>query len=283
MIRMTKAVKHLLIINVLLFLAKYVLRSRGIDLDAYLALSFPKNELFEPWQLVTHMFMHANEMHILFNMLALWMFGSAVEGILGTKRFLILYFIAGIGAFSLHLGYNYYEYSSLMNRVDLIGLNDQVLDVIAKMDIIKEELDGRRLYTSELLFEKIRLSSEISLTDKTQIFSSQENITTLFEFNVMQHDMFISKMLGASGAIMGILAAFGMLLPNAELMLIFLPIPIKAKYFIPGIILLDVFSFFTGVSIFSPSNTAFLAHIGGAITGFIVMMLWKKRNKTYYY
>jgi len=89
---------------------------------------------------------------------------------------------------------------------------------------------------------------------------------------------FLSTMVGASGAIMGILVAFGMMNPNAELMMIFLPIPIKAKYFIPGIIALDLFSAVSGVSIFSPSNTAYIAHIGGALTGFLLMYFWKKNQ-----
>ena len=89
---------------------------------------------------------------------------------------------------------------------------------------------------------------------------------------------FNTKMVGASGAIMGVLVAFGIMNPNAELMLIFFPIPIKAKYFIPGIISLDLFSVITGVSIFSPSNTAYIAHIGGALTGFIIMYFWKRNQ-----
>jgi membrane associated rhomboid family serine protease len=85
-------------------------------------------------------------------------------------------------------------------------------------------------------------------------------------------------MVGASGAIYGILVAFAFLFPNSELMLIFLPIPIKAKYFVPAIVLLDLFSAFTGVSIFSPSNTAFYAHIGGALTGFVMLWYWKRNQ-----
>ena len=85
-----------------------------------------------------------------------------------------------------------------------------------------------------------------------------------------------NTMVGASGCIMGIMAAFGMMNPNAELMMIFLPIPIKAKYFIPGIIILDLISGITGQSFFSPSNTAYMAHVGGALTGFIIMWYWKK-------
>ena len=100
----------------------------------------------------------------------------------------------------------------------------------------------------------------------TQTFSA------LFEMNIAAS----SRMVGASGCIMGVLAAFGMMNPEAKLMLIFLPIPIKAKYFIPGIILLDVISAISGQSFFSPSNTAYMAHVGGALTGFLIMWYWKR-------
>ena len=103
---------------------------------------------------------------------------------------------------------------------------------------------------------------------------SNDSFKLLFDLNVMSN----AAMVGASGAIMGILVAFGMLNPNAELMFILFPIPIKAKYFIPGIILFDLFSAITGVAIFSLSNTAFVAHIGGALTGFIIMYFWKKNQ-----
>jgi len=98
-----------------------------------------------------------------------------------------------------------------------------------------------------------------------------ENLKAIFP-------VFNATMVGASGCIMGILVAFGMLNPNAELMLLFLPIPIKAKYFIPGIIALDIISALTGQSFFSPSNTAFMAHVGGAFIGFIIMLFWRKDN-----
>ena len=98
------------------------------------------------------------------------------------------------------------------------------------------------------------------------------NFGALFDMNIIAR----STMVGASGCIMGILVAFGMMNPEAKLMLIFLPIPIKAKYFIPGIIILDLISGITGQSFFSPSNTAYMAHVGGALTGFLIMWYWKK-------
>ena len=200
MLRFTGVVKHLVIINVLFFLAKYALGG----LDSF-ALHFPESSNFKPFQLVTHMFMHGNEMHILFNMFALWMFGTQVESVWGPKKFLAFYLICGFGSALLSIGIDYYQFSQ--HTIGAYGY---------------------------------------------------------------------SPMLGASGAIMGILVAFGMLFPNAELMLIFFPVPIKAKYFIPAIVGLDIFSGITGVSIFSPSNTAYWAHVGGALTGLLLILYFRK-------
>jgi len=196
--RFTGVVKHLIIINVLFFIAK-----QGLGLDSF-ALYFPETEHFQPYQIITHMFMHGGLMHILFNMFALWMFGSAVESIWGPKKFLAFYLIAGLGAALFTIGIDYYQYF---------------------------------------------------------------NATGTYYY---------SAMLGASGAIMGVLVAFGMLFPNAELMLLFFPFPVKAKYFIPVIVGMDIFSGLTGVSIFSPSNTAYWAHVGGALTGLLLVLFFKK-------
>ena len=240
MIRMTETVKHLLIINVLMFIGTMAI-GNGELFYRWFSLYFPKNELFQPWQVITHMFMHGGINHILFNMLALWMFGTAIEQVFGKKKFIFFYISAGLGAALLQLGYYYMTYLPIES--DLIASGLTQTEVI------------QMLTTNETIG---------SITD-TQMVQLQEIFPT---FNAM--------MVGASGAIMGVLVAFGMLFPNSKLMLIFLPIPIKAKYFIPGIIALDLFSALTGVSIFSPSNTAYVAHIGGALTGFLMMYFWKK-------
>ena len=207
MIRITPAVKHLLILNVIIFVGTTFLGNKYF-FDGILALYYPMSGAFEFWQIGTHMFMHGNLTHLLFNMFALWMFGTAVEQQFGLRKFLIFYLSCGLGAVALTF-----------------------------------------------------------LVYFIQIYP-------FFDLNVKSN----GAMVGASGAIMGILVAFGMLNPNAELMLIFLPIPIKAKYFIPGIIVLDLISATTGVSFFSPSNTAYIAHIGGAVTGFLIMFFWKKNQ-----
>ncbi|QWX85625.1 rhomboid family intramembrane serine protease [Cellulophaga sp. HaHaR_3_176] len=240
MVKITDAVKHLIIVNVLFFVATQIL---GDQMYQWFALWFPKNENFQIWQIVTHMFMHGGTMHILFNMIGLWMFGSAVEQYLGKKQFLFLYFSAGFGAVLFQLGYYYFTYLPAFSDLISSGLNaDQITQML----------------TSNQLLEGVTNAQKLQLQDIFPVYNA--------------------SMVGASGCIMGILAAFGVMNPNAKLMMIFLPIPIKAKFFIPGIILLDVISAFTGQSFFSPSNTAYMAHIGGALVGFLVMMYWKNNS-----
>jgi len=237
----TDTVKHILIINVLMFVGTMAIGNGQLFYSLF-ALYFPKNDLFQPWQIVTHMFMHGGFSHILFNMFALWMFGTAVESFLGRKKFIFLYISAGLGAVLFQLGYYYFNFNSGMNLLLSAGIDQtQILDILNQ--------------------GKYNTGWE-SVLNQTQL----QNFIVSFN----------SSMVGASGCIMGVLVAFGMMNPNAKLMLIFLPIPIKAKYFIPGIIILDIISAISGQSFFSPSNTAYMAHIGGALTGFIIMYFWKK-------
>jgi membrane associated rhomboid family serine protease len=229
----TDTVKHLLIINVIMFIGTMAIGNGELFYRLF-ALYFPKNDLFQPWQIITHMFMHGGIAHILFNMFALWMFGTPVERYLGSKKFLFLYISAGLGAVLFQLGYYYFQYLPMESQALSLGVNQEQI-----IEVFKEG----------------------------KVFTAIGQ-----KFN----EIYYASMVGASGCIMGVLVAFGMMNPEAKLMLIFLPIPIKAKYFIPGIIILDIISALTGQSFFSPSNTAYLAHVGGALTGFIIMYFWKK-------
>lgn len=238
--KLTEAVKHLLIVNVLFFIATSLY---GDMMYEWFSLWFPKNENFQFWQVLTHMFMHGGIAHIGFNMFALWMFGGPVEQYLGKNKFLFIYFSAGLGAALFQVGYYYFNY----------------------MPIYAELLDSG--LTGDQIIQMLTSNQTFGNLTQTQLYNLQEVFP-----------IYNASMVGASGCIMGILAAFGLMNPNAELMLIFLPIPIKAKYFIPGIILLDVISAVTGQSFFSPSNTAYMAHVGGAVVGFIIMWYWKKNS-----
>jgi len=273
--KITDTVKHLLIINVIMFVGTMTVGG-GQLFYQWFALYFPKNDLFQPWQVVSHMFMHGGMTHLLFNMFALWMFGTAVEQVLGWKKFLFIYLSAGLGAVLFQLGYYYYDYFSAFQSISDLGMDSELLHKIININAS----DGDYIKGKILAEEMQTLLNEYGF-DTSKINDSATAFKSLFEMNVAT----TSRMVGASGCIMGILAAFGMMNPDAKLMMIFLPIPIKAKYFIPGIIILDIVSAITGQSFFSPSNTAYMAHVGGAVTGFIIMWYWKKtqfnKNRLY--
>lgn len=236
--KMTEAVKHLIIINVIVFVATYVLKMNFSD---SLALYFPANEKFQFWQYLTHMFVHASPMHILFNMYALWAFGTPLEQIWGRNKFLFFYFSAGLGAGIIFTLANYYQFNAVQNQLLNLGLSS--------VDIKNLLTTGS--YNSEIL-------KSISESNLTKFYS-----------------IFHSPAVGASGAIYGILVAFGMTYPNAKLALMFFPVPIAAKYFIPLIILGDLFF---GITNYSVGNIAHFAHVGGALTGFIIAYFWKQNQ-----
>ena len=241
--RITEIVKQLLIINIIMFIGTTL--SGNMDLVySFLGLRFPENNSFKFWQIITHMFMHGGSMHILVNMFTLWMFGVQIERVLGSKRFLFFYISCGLGAAIIQLIYLYIIFYSNLEMLISSG------------------------YDSSQIFEILNQGKY------NTAWSSILGDTNLLSFM----SSFNSLMVGASGAIMGVLVAFGMFFPENKLMLMFFPIPVKAKYFIPGIILLDLISATTGVSIFGPSNTAYVAHLGGALTGFLIMYYWKKNQ-----
>ena len=269
MMRISETVKHLLIINVIMFVGTLAV---GQDLFfEWFAMHFPKSSAFQSWQIITHMFMHGGITHILFNMFALWMFGTPVEQVLGSKRFLFIYISAGLGAVGLQVAYYYFDFFPLLNSVSELGFSSDIIKSIVNLDIVDYNVNGKGYFSQKIFEDKLLSLFTDNNLDKSLL--NQYSFNSLYEMNVITNN---STMVGASGCIMGVLAAFGMMNPNAELMLIFLPIPIKAKYFIPGIIILDLISGLTGQSFFSPSNTAYMAHVGGAIIGFLIMWYWKK-------
>ena len=269
--QITDAVKHLIIINVIMFIGTVSIGDGNLFYE-WFSLYYPENSAFRPWQIVTHMFMHGGGAHILFNMFALWMFGSSVEKQIGQKRFLFIYFSAGLGAVALTFLVYYVQVFQDINVIKSLGLSKEVVEQILNADIVN---------SSQYFDRQILAKTMSSIFAENNVDASIINQEAFNSFYIVNTKVPMS-MVGASGCIMGVLAAFGMMNPNAELMLIFLPIPIKAKYFIPGIILLDVISATTGQSFFSPSNTAYMAHVGGAIVGFLIMLYWKKNSMNKY-
>lgn len=242
--RMTDTVKTLIIINVIFFIGSAML-SAGFA-DTLFALWFPKNPNFKFWQLLTHMFMHGGVSHIVFNMFALYMFGSHIENALGQQRFLFLYFSAGFGAALLQLASSYYEFLPAYQQFVNMGWTDSQIN--------------------EYLIEALN-TGQFSLHKGISAESVREMITA-----------FRVPMVGASGAIFGVVVAFAVLYPNLPLMMLFIPIPIKAKYLIGGYVVLDLYAAITGNNIIGPANTANWAHLGGALIGFVVIWYWKKNS-----
>jgi membrane associated rhomboid family serine protease len=233
-------VKNIILINALMFLADLAAKSvYGIDLGMLLGLYFPKSENFMPVQIVTHMFMHGGFWHLFFNMYALYIFGQVLENVWGPKRFFIYYIICGLGAAFMHETVIFLQYNKIMN---VIG-PDQL---------------------------QVVLNEGTTYFREGKVFSDETMKSLQLLLNV--------PTVGASGAIFGVLLAFGVLFPNTELMLLFPPIPIKAKYFvlIYGIIELSL-------AVTQPnSNIAHVAHLGGMFFGYIMIRYWRKTTNTLY-
>lgn len=228
MLDMTPVVKNLLLLNILVFIACFLYP----NLTEILAMHYPSNPEFKPWQIVTHMFTHGGFMHIFFNMYALYNFGSILENerVLGSQRFAFLYLFSGLGAIFFHLAVSasiaYYHTGSILFD------NDTVAPLHLGAGAIKS--------LSEIYYQSL---------------------------------------VGASGAIYGLLAAFGFLFPNTPLMFMFIPVPVKAKYLIPIVIIAyDIAFAQVGLD-----NVAHYAHIGGALFGFLLVLFWNKTNKQTFY
>lgn len=242
MSRITDTVKTLLIANVMFFIGSQFLGDYAYKI---FALWYPENPNFEYWQLVSHMFMHGGFAHILFNMFALYIFGSVLEMYVGQQRFLFLYFSAGLGAAGLQILFSYLGFQEAYQNYIDSGITPSQIQSVLDSAIQSGQ------------YRTYGISNDIS----NQLIQN-----------------YVTPMVGASGAIFGVLAAFAVVYPNMPLYIIFIPIPIKAKYLIGGYFILNLYSAVTGSSIAGPSNTAYWAHIGGAVIGFITMWVWKKNQ-----
>lgn len=242
MMNMTPVVKQLLIINIIFFIGSQLV---PVSYE-YLAMFFPENPNFKAWQPITHMFMHGGIMHIAFNMFALVSFGSALEHFWGGRKFLFFYISCGLGSALLHTAVNYYFFEDTISTLAANGFN--------KADIL-------------------------GLLSEGKIDTRWQSLVSVAQFEGFT-SAYIGTVVGASGAIYGLLTAFAFMFPNAELAMLFIPIPIKAKYFVPGLLLIDLFLGVKGTSLFGGGGTgiAHFAHVGGAIAGFLMMLYWKKNQ-----
>ncbi len=232
-------VKNLIIVNVLMLLATFVLEQIDVNLYSILGLHFPLSEKFRPHQIFTHMFMHGGLTHLFFNMFALYMFGRVLESVWGPKRFLTFYLVTGIGAAILHSAVNYFEYIQTASKISP-----------EQIEYVKEA--GYAIWSEGKNFSE-------PLLGKLNMILNTPTV-------------------GASGAVFGILLGFGMLFPNTQLMLLFPPIPIKAKYFVIGYGALELYLGFAQPG----SNVAHFAHLGGMLFGYFMIKYWNKNSKRFY-
>jgi len=235
MLRITPAVKNLIIINVIIYFAiQYMFPNWW----TYFAAYYPASKMFHPYQLVTHMFMHANMLHLFSNMFMLYMFGTTMEYVWGSRYFLFVYFASGFGAIALHFLIKYIMLQYYGSLVDPGVIND-------------------------IINHGIEIGYNGSILNSAYNSGIEKDINMIINIPAM----------GASGAVFGIFAAFGTQFPRRMLMLIFPPVALEARYLIPAMVVVEIFLGITG-----NDGIAHFAHVGGAITGFLLTKYRYKFN-----
>lgn len=228
--------RNLIILNVIVFGFFYLVNNPA--LYTQFAAFYPFSPFFKSWQIITHMFMHGSLMHILFNMFTLYSFGPVLERTLGDKKYVILYFVSGLGAFFLFNAWNFIEVQQIQSSLESFGF----------------DLNGY-LSGEPVVFK----GTAEAIVTQQELIKDLKSIITI-------------PMVGASGAIFGVIAAFATLYPNAEIGIMFIPIPVKVKYVLPVIVVGSVILGVTG----NVGGIAHLAHVGGAIIGFLLAKYWQK-------
>ncbi len=258
---MPPAVKNILIINVLFFIGTMIADAKfGFDVTDYLGLHYPESTLFQPYQLLSHLFMHANFMHLFSNMFALWMFGAAIENVWGTKRFVLFYLVTGLGAAGLHLLVSWYR------------IGEMHTGIIAYQNAPSPEAFSKLVID---YFPEFKSAISDFVYQWSQHLGDSQFITETNSFIQTQMEGSINvPTVGASGAVFGILLAFGMLFPNTMIYLYFF-FPLKAKYFV---MLYGAFELYSGVANQAGDNVAHFAHLGGMLFGFILIKYWQNNK-----
>lgn len=228
--------RNIIIINVIVFIvANFIFKDQFVG---YLAGFYPFSPFFKSWQVITHMFMHGSIMHILFNMMTLYSFGPILEQALGEKKYLLLYFLSGLGAFVLFNLWNFVEVQQITSSLNELGFNTNAY--LSGAEVNFSGSSGAILKQQELV----------------------ENLKSIVA----------TPMVGASGAIFGVVAAFATLYPDAKIAMMFIPVPMKVKYLMPVLIVISIFLGVSG----NVGGIAHLAHVGGALVGFILAWIWRK-------
>lgn len=259
-------VKNLIIVNILFYMAQSMLPGgRGEMVTEALGLHVWGSEGFRYYQIITHIFLHGSLTHLFSNMFALWMFGRILEYEIGSKRFLTYYMATGIGAALIHMGVVTWEMASLKDAATAL-INTPTPELFTSF--LKDYMPSS-LYDNNIDFingwsenpESVRYIEEVRSFATDALAKSMQTLTV-----------------GASGAVFGVLLAFGMMHPNDRIMLLIPPIPMKAKYFVIGYGLVELYLGMSGTE----TGIAHFAHIGGMIFGYILLKYWKSSGKIYY-
>ncbi|PSR52087.1 rhomboid family intramembrane serine protease [Adhaeribacter arboris] len=260
MMSITPMVRNLLIINVVAYIAFTYFGS-----SAPFALYDFRSELFRPYQFITYMFMHDSRSwgHIFSNMLSLFIFGPMLEHRWGPQRFLIFYLVCGVGAGILYSGIRSYEFGQMQQAEQEFLINPTPENYHS---FLEESLKGD--YDTQMLLDFKR-----NQTNTQFIAAAKQDVKNFYEkiINI--------PMVGASGAVFGLLMAFGLLFPNTELFLLFFPFPIKAKYFV---LFYGAYELYAGVQRLPGDNVAHYAHLGGMLFAFILLKVWERDRSNFY-
>jgi len=267
-------IKNLLIINGIFFLAQLTIsKVYHIQIEDYLGLRYFLSDSFQVYQLVTYMFLHspANISHLLFNMLALWMFGYLLENIWGSKRFLTYYMITGMGAGLVHYAVFYFEINPFVTQINQFLSNPDLASLNSFIGGHTFQIGkySGQIYNDFMVFQR---DYRLLTLDENNRVAMQGAVSFLAEYK--QYLLGLPNVIGASGAVFGILLAFGMMFPNMYIYIYFL-FPIKAKYFV---ILYGVIELVSGF-VDAGGNVAHFAHLGGMVFGFFLIMAWRKNRR----
>ncbi len=264
-------VKNIIIINALMFLATFSLQRMGIDLVDLFGLRYFTASEFAPYQFITYMFMHGGFTHIFFNMFAVWMFGNILEQVWGPGRFITYYLITGVGAALVHYGVMYFEISPVISQINdyLTNPTNETLLALGATHSFHLSPQSGELWP---MFQEFRNATGTLQLQPDNMEARQVTLDFLSAYKSYYLNQ--PNVIGASGAVFGILLAFGMLFPNS-LIYIFFAIPIKAKWFV---ILYGAIELYAGISGSMGSNIAHFAHLGGMIFGFFIIKYWHRRR-----
>jgi membrane associated rhomboid family serine protease len=249
-------VKNLLIINFIFFLATNVFgKQLGLDLKDSLGLHYPSSEKFRLYQFITYIFMHGSFSHVFFNMFGVWMFGSALENFWGPKRFLIYYLLTGIGAAITHYVIFFFQ-------------------IQPTLDVINQYIANPDLKVFEVLSRKLTGQDIYNLTSQSNVKEDVE-LSVRFMQDYKREFLNAPVVVGASGALFGLLLAFGMMFPNSLIYMYFF-VPIKAKWFV---VLYGAMELISGIMERPGDEVAHFAHLGGMLFGFFILMYWRWQRK----